>query len=57
MEDDTVQNHRDIIAYYTNRIAETYTEADMRNVAMSLLAHLSYLLGRESVRGEEDEDR
>lgn len=52
---EVVADHRDIINKYADRIAGACTESEMRDIAMALLAHLSYLLGRESVRQEEQE--
>lgn len=52
---EVVNEHRDIINKYADRIAETCTESEMRNIAMALLAHLSYLLGRESAKEGEQE--
>ena len=43
---------RDIINEYDNRIAGAQTYDDMKNTAMALLAHVSFLLGRESIRSE-----
>jgi len=54
-----IENHRDIINGYANRIAEAHTFEEMKDIATALLAHVSYLLGRESLkeadawRGEE----
>ena len=45
-----IENHRDIIAGYANRIAEAHKFDEMKDVATALLAHVSYLLGRESLR-------
>lgn len=53
---EVINEHRDIINMYADRIAETCTESEMRNVAMALLAHLSYLLGRESLRNEGEQE-
>ena len=44
------ENHRDIINTYADRIATAHTFDEMKDIATALLAHVSYLLGRESLR-------
>ena len=47
-------NHRNIINEYADRIKTAYTESEQRDIAVALLAHVAYLLGRESLRQEGD---
>lgn len=45
-----IENHRDILNEYADRIAEAHKFDEMKDIATVLLAHVSYLLGRESLR-------
>ena len=46
---------RNIINSYADRIAEAHTLDAMKDISVALLAHISFLLGRESLRSENEE--
>lgn len=50
-----LENHRNILNAYAERIEKACTESEMRNIAISLFVHMAYLLGRESMRIGEGE--
>ena len=49
-------DHRNIINEYAKRIEDAVTETEQRNIAVALLAHVAYLLGRESLRNEGEQE-
>ena len=49
-------DHRNIINGYADRIKTACTESEQRDIAVALLAHVAYLLGRESLRQKGEQE-
>lgn len=50
------ENHSEIINHYTDSMKNACTFDEMKSVAVALLSHVAYLLGRESMRAKNNTD-
>ncbi len=50
------ENHSEIINRYTDLVTSECTFDEMKSVAVALLSHVAYLLGRESMRAKNNTD-